>query len=406
MRASLLGSSIFIVPQAQAGLSGLFLPALQYEFRHGSMAASGVPQVHAKSDDFELEDLQPTAATSRNRDRIESVVRMEVEECLRDGQLLAGMLATGAFCHARLFGAHTHNVARGADRGRTASRLRASALAAACASERRRALRVVVPMTLLAAKSRASREPEHLPGPPRADPQRPLGACPTAIFLRPLQRSSGRSVDVPSPFRDPSEFKFVAGLEAAIDAILAELRQLSEDDFVASPDSLTTVRDGYDENGWRYFALIDESAPLEARPTPMSRDRARVPCRSGPDQRWLLVPPSGTHLYPHRGEQSGTAALPLGTRRSARRRRAALRRRDAPVASRQCLIFDDTFEHEAWNRTSGERVVLIVTFERARPGAARRRQLTPFVVHLRLISKRQRSGARQGSVGFRSLRIA
>jgi beta-hydroxylase len=49
----------------------------------------------------------------------------------------------------------------------------------------------------------------------------------------------------------------------------------------------------------------------------------------------------------------------------------------------RCLIFDDTFEHEAWNRGDGDRVVLLVTFERpakfadrehsVRAGATRRR---------------------------------
>src|SRR6185295_14196482 len=95
------------------------------------------------------------------------------------------------------------------------------------------------------------------------------------------------------------------GLEAASDAILAELRQLSEDDFVTSPDSLTAVRDGYDENGWRYFALIDESAPLEAN---QSRCPATVrACRAVPgliNAGFSSFRP-GTHLYPHRGERAG-----------------------------------------------------------------------------------------------------
>jgi beta-hydroxylase len=30
----------------------------------------------------------------------------------------------------------------------------------------------------------------------------------------------------------------------------------------------------------------------------------------------------------------------------------------------KCLVFDDTAEHEAWNHTDADRVVLIVTFER------------------------------------------
>jgi beta-hydroxylase len=32
----------------------------------------------------------------------------------------------------------------------------------------------------------------------------------------------------------------------------------------------------------------------------------------------------------------------------------------------KCLVFDDTFEHEAWNRAASERIVLLFDF--ARPG--------------------------------------
>jgi beta-hydroxylase len=165
-----------------------------------------------------------------------------------------------------------------------------------------------------------------------------------------------------SAFRDPEDFEFIAELEAEFEPILAELRALAPSDFRESPDSLTAVANGYDETGWRYFALFGEGSELEA-------NRARCPRTASACSRIaglvnagfsLFLP--GTHLYPHRGERVGELrchlALVIPEGDVALRFGAETR---GWVAGR-CLVFDDKFEHEAWNRGDGERIVLIVTF--------------------------------------------
>jgi beta-hydroxylase len=76
----------------------------------------------------------------------------------------------------------------------------------------------------------------------------------------------------------------------------------------------------------------------------------------------LLQP--GTHLYPHRGEMTGVLRchLPLVVPAGdvALRIGGAVHR----WLPGRCVVFDDTFEHEAWNRGAGDRVVLLVTFAR------------------------------------------
>ena len=164
-----------------------------------------------------------------------------------------------------------------------------------------------------------------------------------------------------SAFLDPDDFVFVPALEAAFPAILAELRALPPAAFVVSPDSLTTVADGHDETGWRYFALFGagDHAANRARCPRTSRSCAAVPglVNAG----FSLFAP-GTHLYPHRGEMQGVLRchLPLVVPPGD----VALRfgdevRRWQPG---RCLVFDDTVEHEAWNHAGADRVVLIVTF--------------------------------------------
>ena len=167
-----------------------------------------------------------------------------------------------------------------------------------------------------------------------------------------------------SAFHDPLDYAIVPVLEAAFEPILAELRDLASGDFAESPDSLTTVARGYDERGWRYFGLFGAGADYAAnrRRCPAT---ARV-CGAVPgllNAGFSLFRP-GTHLYPHRGELANVLRCHLALvvpRGDVGLRIGAETRAWQPG---RCLVFDDTSEHEAWNHGDGDRVVLIVTFER------------------------------------------
>jgi aspartyl/asparaginyl beta-hydroxylase (cupin superfamily) len=74
----------------------------------------------------------------------------------------------------------------------------------------------------------------------------------------------------------------------------------------------------------------------------------------------------GKRIPRHRGPYNGVLRLHLGLIIPEPRERLAIR-----VGSAQChwqegraLIFDDAYEHEAWNETGGVRVVLFVDFEK------------------------------------------
>lgn len=171
-------------------------------------------------------------------------------------------------------------------------------------------------------------------------------------------------------FHDPRAFAFVPALEAAFPAIAAEALSLDPlRDFVESPDSLTTAADGYDERGWRWFGLYggaEDHAERRARCPAAARACAAVP---GMRNAGLSLFLPGTHLYPHAGELNGVlrchlplivpdgdVAIRFGTNEG-----GWDTRRWQPG---RCMVFDDTCEHEAWNRSEQNRVVLIVTFAR------------------------------------------
>ena len=74
----------------------------------------------------------------------------------------------------------------------------------------------------------------------------------------------------------------------------------------------------------------------------------------------------GKHLRPHRGPYNGLLRLHLGLIVPDTSDAVAIR-----VGSRVChwdegraLLFDDSYEHEAWNRADRPRVVLFVDFVR------------------------------------------
>ncbi len=165
------------------------------------------------------------------------------------------------------------------------------------------------------------------------------------------------------PFPDPAVFPFVADLEAAAPAILAELARLDpECDFVESPDSLTTVRDGYDERGWRSFPLFGEAGDLEVHRARCPRTTRAVEAVPGMVHAGFSLFRPGTHLFPHRGERAGVLRAHLGLvvpPGDVGLRAGDELRRWVPG---RAWILDDTFEHEAWNHAASDRVVLIVSF--------------------------------------------
>jgi beta-hydroxylase len=72
----------------------------------------------------------------------------------------------------------------------------------------------------------------------------------------------------------------------------------------------------------------------------------------------------GKHLPPHRGPYNGVLRLHLGLIIPEPQEQTAIRvgRQICHWQEGKALIFDDAFEHEAWNRTPHTRVVLFVDF--------------------------------------------
>ena len=190
------------------------------------------------------------------------------------------------------------------------------------------------------------------------------------------------------PFFDRADFDWVEAVEAATDAIRAELAALisnASDRFgpyvTASPDRPPPNNPLLDKPDWGAAWLwkdgvisdgMDELcsgtlAALELAPQPVIPGRAPIALFS------RLTP--GTHIQPHHGMLNTRLIchLPLIVPDGCAIRVGAETR---AWREGEMLIFDDSFEHEAWNRGADDRTILLFEIWRPDIDADERAQLT------------------------------
>lgn len=210
------------------------------------------------------------------------------------------------------------------------------------------------------------------------------------------------------PFVPRSDLPWASGFEAATPGIRAELDALLESDagrervFHAAELERSNLR-GLDRppswNGY-YFHRHGEARP---------ENLARCPCTSaaleaaplsripghGPETLYSVFTP-GTHLLPHHGVTNTrlVAHLPLLVPPD-----CALRVGGEIHAWREgeLVVFDDTYEHEAWNRSDRTRVVLIFDVWNPQLGEAERAAVADIVVALGLERQRLQAGPAGGA---------
>jgi beta-hydroxylase len=164
-----------------------------------------------------------------------------------------------------------------------------------------------------------------------------------------------------SPFHDPDPLPGLDALRRSFATVRAELLRLPAGAFQLAPDSLGERPAPYDERGWQWYALSGEGAPEAHRaacPGAVAACEA-VPGLVGAGFSRLLP---GTHLEPHRGELEGVLRCHLGLEVPGGDLGIRFGDEVRSWQEGELLVFDDTHEHEAWNRGDGARTVLLVTF--------------------------------------------
>ncbi len=163
-------------------------------------------------------------------------------------------------------------------------------------------------------------------------------------------------------------FPWAADVESEWREIREELDALllRKDDLPSFQDIAADVASISKDRGWKTFLLVGygiESKRNIALCPNTWRIVQKIP---GIKTAMFSIFEPGKHLPPHRGFYNGVLRFHLGLIVPEPRDRIAIR-----VGNRIChweegraLIFDDSHEHEAWNRTDKTRVVLFVDFVR------------------------------------------
>jgi len=157
-------------------------------------------------------------------------------------------------------------------------------------------------------------------------------------------------------FYDPSLFDFVAELEDNWHLIRQELTQLHEQDFIPWPEKYLYGK-GWDAFGLYAFGVkLGKNCQLCPETTRLVN---RIP---GVVTAGFSSLTPGTHITPHTGYDEGLLRCHMGLTVP---ENCALRVGDETRTWQEgkCMVFDDTVEHEAWNRGDRTRVVLLLDFK-------------------------------------------
>ncbi|MBI2717817.1 MAG: aspartyl/asparaginyl beta-hydroxylase domain-containing protein [Rhizobiales bacterium] len=168
------------------------------------------------------------------------------------------------------------------------------------------------------------------------------------------------------PVYDNLVFPWTEAIERAYPAIRAELDRLlvRKADLPNFQDISSDVKVLSTDNGWKTFFLAGFGKPSSRNIAlcPRTWEAARqIP---GLKTAMFSIFEPGKHLPPHRGPYNGVLRLHLGLIVPEQSDRLAIRVADQIRHWREgkVLIFDDAYEHEAWNHTGTTRVVLFVDF--------------------------------------------
>jgi beta-hydroxylase len=196
------------------------------------------------------------------------------------------------------------------------------------------------------------------------------------------------------PVYDNAMFPWAAAVEREWQAIRAELDRLltRKDELPGFHEIARDVEAISTDRNWKTFIICAYGKKSEAaiRTCPATwRALQNIP---GLTSAMFSIFEPGKHLPPHRGPYNGVLRLHLGLIVPDRPDKIGIR-----IADRTChwqegraLIFDDAYEHEAWNHSDAVRVVLFVDF--VKPTRFPARLVNWLLLHLAVFTPFVREG--------------
>jgi aspartyl/asparaginyl beta-hydroxylase (cupin superfamily) len=160
-------------------------------------------------------------------------------------------------------------------------------------------------------------------------------------------------------YHDPTQFAFTAVLEQNWRVIRAELDALESAEFIDWPEHSL-----YGDRGWTTFGLyaFGQRQPEGCARCPQTEKLARqIP---GLTMAGFSRLAPGAHIVPHRGYE-GYSGHVLRVHLGLHVPDGCTMRVGTETKSwkeGECLVFDDSVEHEVWNRSDRTRTILLCDF--------------------------------------------
>ena len=168
------------------------------------------------------------------------------------------------------------------------------------------------------------------------------------------------------PIYDKAVFPWTAALEREWRAIRAELDRVltRKDDLPGFHELATDVASISQDRGWKTFFLCGYGFRSDNN-IKLCPQTWRI-CQNIPGLITVMfsILEPGKHLPAHRGPYNGVLRLHLGLIVPEPREQLGIRVESAIYRWKEgeAVVFDDAYEHEAWNHTPHTRVVLFVDF--------------------------------------------
>ena len=196
------------------------------------------------------------------------------------------------------------------------------------------------------------------------------------------------------PIYDKAVFPWAAEVEAAFPAIRTELVRVltRKDDLPGFHEISSDVVTISQDRGWKTFLLAGYGFKSEANIALCPRTWAACQAIPGLITVMFSILEPGKHLPAHRGPYNGVLRLHLGLIVPEPREALGIRVENQVYRWQEgeAVIFDDAYEHEAWNNTPHTRVVLFVDF--IKPTRQPARFLNWLLLHLAMFTPFIREG--------------
>lgn len=189
-----------------------------------------------------------------------------------------------------------------------------------------------------------------------------------AYLIPRLERLIARQSLVPdSAFLDPALFPWIAEVERQWPIIRQELEVvLQRRDELPSFHEISRDQARISDDRWKTFFFYAYGFKAEGNCRRCPRTTQIVESIPGMKTAFFSILAPGKHIPAHRGPYKGVIRYHLGLRvpEPSERCRIRVDREVRHWEEGGSLVFDDTYDHEVWNDTSGTRVVLFVDFVR------------------------------------------